>query len=155
MVLFLRLWVRYWDFGQRFEIKSPKLPHMSNFILIDRQTAKTWSHFSWCRDTSKMTIMTSYHQIEDDIIKILAIWKDLYPSYIPTKFHHHLTWNNSLSEDSPKKTCHFDNTSFNCLKCDTSLAKISWTIFEMFSNWLQFKTLVFISPPPPHASQVY
>ena len=37
-----------------------------------------------------------------------AILKDLWPSYIPTKFHHHLTWNISLSEENPKKTCHFE-----------------------------------------------
>ena len=65
------------SFGQRFEIKSPKLPHIPNFILIHRKTAKTWSHFSWCRDTSTLTIMTSYHQIQDDVITFLAIWKDL------------------------------------------------------------------------------
>ena len=67
-----------WYFSYDFECvtefsgKDFKLPHIPNFTLIHRKTAKTWSHFSWCGDTSKMTIMTSYHQIEDDVIKFFS-----------------------------------------------------------------------------------
>ena len=47
-------------------------------------------HFFSCRDI-KMMIITSYFQIRDDTIKIILISQEFYPSYIPTKFQHHLT----------------------------------------------------------------
>ena len=40
----------------------------------------------------KMTIMTSYFRIKDDVISIFQIAEDFYSSYIPAKFQHHLTW---------------------------------------------------------------
>ena len=42
-------------------------------------------HFLSFRDI-KMTIMTSFFRIRDDVIKFLKISQDFYPSYIPTKF---------------------------------------------------------------------
>ena len=67
-------WYFSYDFEciTEFSRKDLKLPYIPNFTLIHRKTAKTWSHFSWCRDTSKMMIMTSFHQIEDDVIKFFS-----------------------------------------------------------------------------------
>ena len=47
-------------------------------------------HFFSCRDI-KMTIMTSYFQIRDVFKFLFLISQDFYPSYILTKFEHHLT----------------------------------------------------------------
>ena len=54
-------------------------------------------HFLSCRDI-KMTIMTSYFGITDDIIKIFLILQYFYPLHIPTKFQHHLTSSEKIFE---------------------------------------------------------
>ena len=48
-------------------------------------------HFLSCRDI-KMTIMTSYFRIRDDVIILFLISQDFYSLYIPTKFQNDMTW---------------------------------------------------------------
>ena len=75
-----------WYFSYDFECvtefsgKDFKLPHIPNFTLIHRKTAKTWSHFSWCRDTSKIRKWRLWHhtiKLKMASSNFLAIWKDL------------------------------------------------------------------------------
>ena len=89
--IFLKISNRYCVFEFRFGIRSPKLLLTSNFSLIQKQRNNEDLHCFSCRYI-KMTIMTSYFRIGDDTIKIL-IPQDFYPSYIPTKFQHHLDLN--------------------------------------------------------------
>ena len=67
-------------------------------------------HFLSCRNI-KMTIMTSYIWIRDDVINFLKISQEFYPLCIPTKFQHDVTW----IRKKFRKICLFDHVCSQAL----------------------------------------
>ena len=105
LCVLLSFWAKIWD-------QNTKGALYTKFSLNPQQNnekMKTSSHF--------FAAVTNQNN-DYDVIPLnwrwrhqnfLAIWQDFYPLYIPAKFQDHLNWNNLVSEENPKKTCHFDH----------------------------------------------
>ena len=171
MIIFLRFCVFYWVFGQRIEIKSPKLPRIPNFILIRRKTTKRRrlhptfvsvvthqnddydvipSNWRWSHQIFQQFEKISIHLIFLPSFTIIWLERTHYQKKTPRKRacflakQYLINWLSWQQEMTYVPFRNLKNTLDNCLKCDTSLVKISWTVFEIFSN----------RPPPPSPNRV-
>ena len=66
--------------------------------------------------------------------KLLPIWKDFYPKYVHTKFHHHLTWNNNVRrEGGGGGRVHLDKSP---VQIRLTFACFLTCFFRCVSRWL-------------------
>ena len=77
--IFLRLWVRYWALGKDLKSKDQNYPIHQIIFWSTKKQQRLDSTFLDVHDRWKITIMTSYHQIGDDVITSFSDLKRLIP----------------------------------------------------------------------------